>query len=130
MVSTLHAMKYIITHAPTNQPMPSKGNRPTLPLLLDFRLSDSDDDEGLNIIDQIGTTYRMLGTMLLNDDNGALTEAIEQRFNQRASDINYEILKRWLQGGGKSPITWMTLVKVLRQIQLKELARKIENSLL
>ena len=110
--------------------MPSKGSRPTLPLLLDFRLRNSDDDEGLNIIDQIGTTYRMLGTMLLNDDTGAITDAIEQRFNQKAPDINYEILRRWLQGGGKSPVTWMTLVKVLRQIQLKELARKIENSLL
>ena len=110
--------------------MARKGDLPTLPLLLDFPLRDSDDDEDLNIIDQIGTTYRMLGTMLLNDDTGATTDAIEQRFNQKASDINYEILRRWLQGGGKSPVTWMTLLKVLKQIKLKELARKIENSLL
>ena len=109
--------------------MPSKGSRPTLPLLLDFRLRNSDDDEGLNIIDQIGTTYRMLGTMLLNDDTGAITEAIKQEFNQKASEINYEILRRWLQGGGKSP-TWKTLIEVLKQIQLKELALKIENLLL
>ena len=104
------------------------GDQPTLPLLLDFPLRER-DGEGLNIINQIGTTYRMLGTMLLNDDTGAVTDEIE-RFKQKASDINYEILRRWLQGGGKSPITWMTLVKVLKQIQLKELARKIENSLL
>ena len=117
-----------LPHAPTNHP--KKGDMPKLSLLLDFPLRDSDDDEGLNIIEQIGTTYRMLGTMLLNDDTGAITEAIKQQFNQNAIDINYEILRRWLQGRGKSPVTWMTLVRVLKQIQLKELARKIENSLL
>ena len=72
----------------------------------------------------------MLGTMLLKDDTGAATEAIEQEFSKKAFDINFQILKRWLQGGGKSPVTWMTLVRVLKQAQLKELARKIENSLL
>ena len=110
--------------------MARKGDKPKLPLLLHFPLHDSDDDEGLNIIDQIGTTYRMLGTMLLNDDTGAITEAIKQQCNQKASDINYEILRHWLQGGGKSPVTWMTLIEVLKQVQLKELAGRIENSLL
>ena len=109
--------------------MVRKGDQPKLPLLLDFPLRER-DGEGLNIINRIGTTYRMLGTMLLNDDTGATTEAIEQRFNQKASDINYEILRRWLQGGGKTPVTWMTLVRVLKQVELIELSRKIENSLL
>ena len=68
--------------------------------------------------------------MLLDDDNGSITDALENKYQRDAPTINYEILKLWLQGTGKKPITWAKLVKVLQQVELKVLASKIEASLL
>ena len=100
-----------------------------MPLLRNFPLRYG-GDENLNIIREIGTAYQALGQLLLDDDHGTTTDAIEKEFQKKALDINNEILKRWVRGGGKSPVNWETLVKVLRQVELKVLAQKIETSLL
>ena len=43
-----------------------------------------------------------------------------------AEEINTEILQEWLTGRGKQPVTWATLVEVLREIELTTLASDIE----
>ena len=43
-----------------------------------------------------------------------------------AEQINTEILQEWLTGRGKKPVTWTTLVEVLRDIKLSTLAGDIE----
>ena len=43
-----------------------------------------------------------------------------------AERINEEILEKWLVGKGKQPVTWATLVEVLRDIELSVLADDIE----
>ena len=80
-------------------------------------------------MEYIGTYYEMLGTLLLNDDTGAKIAAIVDKHQRNASKINNQILQQWLQGGGRQPVTWNTLVGVLRSIKLSELANTIENVL-
>ena len=43
-----------------------------------------------------------------------------------AEQINMEIFRQWINGRGKHPITWKTLVEVLRDIELNVLAGEIE----
>ena len=43
-----------------------------------------------------------------------------------AEQINIEILQEWLNGRSKQPVTWATLVEVLRDIKLATLANDIE----
>ena len=43
-----------------------------------------------------------------------------------AEQINMEILQEWLAGRGKQPVTWATLVEILRDIELTALANEIE----
>ena len=45
---------------------------------------------------------------------------------KNAERINTEILQEWLTGRGKQPVTWATLVDVLRDTELSALARDIE----
>ena len=78
---------------------------------------------------EIGTHYNMFGVLLLNDKSGATISALERQHQSRATSINFEILQQWLQGSGEKPVTWETLVKVLRKIELHILADKIESSL-
>ena len=71
----------------------------------------------------------MLGTLLLNDDTGDVTDAIIDECRENASRINRKILRQWIQGRGRQPVTWDTLVGVLRSINLSELANTIESAL-
>ena len=71
----------------------------------------------------------MLGTMLLNDYTGAITDGIAQQCMRSAYQINTQMLMRWVQGQGRLPVTWGTLVNVLKSLQLNVLARDIEFSL-
>ena len=83
----------------------------------------------INVAEQIGRKYSMLGPLLLNDTRGTVTEAIKAQCHHDAADINLTILQRWINGGGIQPVTWTTLTKVLRDVGLAVLAREIEQNL-
>ena len=106
----------------------SLASRPTLPELLIF-VTSSPSIRTVNIVEQIGTRYSRLGPLLLNDHTGAVTSAIVAEYQQNAYAINQEILTRWLQGRGKWPVTWSTLIDVLRDVGLSQLAHIIHLGL-
>ena len=77
----------------------------------------------------IGTNYEMLGTLLLNDDTGVITTAIIEEYQKNAFKINHKVLQKWIQGQGRQPVTWVTLIEVLRSVNLSQLAGTVEDSL-
>ena len=97
-------------------------SKPTLPELLQL-------SPGSTVMEQIGTHYSKLGPLLLNDDTGAVTNVIVSQYQHDADAINQEILTRWLQGQGKQPVTWSTLIDVLNDIGLSELTEMIQEGL-
>lgn len=66
---------------------------------------------------------------LLDDENGVKVEAISMKHNNNAENISQEILSKWLRGMGKQPVTWSTLIEVLRDIDRNNLAKDIESGL-
>ena len=80
----------------------------------------------INIPQEIGTSYRQFGMFLLNDRNGTRTRNIEHNNREHAEKINTEILREWATGNGKKPVSWVTLVEVLRDIEFGTLASEIE----
>ena len=99
-------------------------NPPTLPELLNF----PGQEKRINIPQEIGTQYKTFGTILLEDDSGARVDNIVHEYRERAERINTEILQEWLNGRGKLPVTWETLVEVLHDIELSVLAGDISTS--
>ena len=65
----------------------------------------------------------------MDDDSGSLINDLERQFQRDSSSINREILRLWLNGKGRKPVTWATLVEVLREIEMNDLACKIESYL-
>lgn len=83
----------------------------------------------IDIAMEIGPDYEKFGTLLLEDTNGNKVKIIRMSKRDDPVDIIDEILQQWLQGKGRRPVTWRTLMKCLRDIDLNVLADKIDYSL-
>lgn len=97
----------------------------SVPKILDL-MRYKTSDSYINIPQRIGTKYRLFGVMLLEVDYSYI-EAVEQQFMKDAEQINCHILQEWLNGRGKQPKTWATLVEVLVDIELCTLAEEISS---
>ena len=53
--------------------------------------------------------------------------ALEMKHMKNVEQINMEVLQEWVEGRGKRPVTWDTLINVLRDTQLNELAAEIAS---
>ena len=82
-----------------------------------------------DIAEEIGTDYERFGTFLLEDNNGNKIKIIERNKRGDVVDINVEILRQWLQGKGRRPVTWQTLINCVRDSKLTVLLERIESSL-
>jgi hypothetical protein len=80
-----------------------------------------------NLAQQISTSWTNFGILLLEDDNGGHTEAIVKERREKAEDINTEIFRQWVNGKGRKPVSWATLVDVLRKIDMNKLADDIQQ---
>ena len=82
----------------------------------------------INIAEQIGTNYFLFGVLLLNDKTGVEINAIATKHREDAEQINLQILRLWIGGKGK-PLSWDTLINVLKAIGLNTLAGDIQDSI-
>ena len=57
-------------------------------------------------------------------------KTIERSEHDDPLRITVEILRQWLQGNGKLPVSWGTLVQCLRNSNLNVITDSIETSLL
>ncbi len=67
----------------------------------------------------------MFGIFLLNDDIGSVVEALVLQHREDSMAINMAILRKWMEGVGRQPVTWQTLVEALRDSELNTLADDI-----
>ena len=81
----------------------------------------------INIPVEVGTKFTQFGAILLQDQTGAKVKNMTYKHLNDPERINIEILQEWLAGKGKQPVTWSTLVEVLRDIGLSILADDISN---
>ena len=82
----------------------------------------------INIPQRIGTKYSQFGVQLLNDEIGGETDRVIAKCREDAEQINFEILKLWVQGKGK-PLSWDVLIHVLVDVGLGTLAGDIKDGL-
>ena len=83
----------------------------------------------MRTIHRIGANYYHFGRCILDDKDGDLIEAIVLFKHYHPESIVSHTLHLWLQGKGRRPETWDTLLKCLREILLHRLADDIEIAL-
>ena len=95
---------------------------PSLHLLLNLN--------GLNILQEIGSSYFVFGVIILNEESGAITKLIESDCNYRSECSNRLIAERWLSGHSSYKETsWAALIETLCAIERRTLAMKVKEIL-
>ena len=121
-----HATEFADYSQQSSRSDPSILDTPTLPLLHRFPTQSGN----FNILERIAVRSHSLGIRLLRDDTGAITSNIEAQYRPDQTRISGAILQRWLEGTGRKPQSWTTLVTVLQEIGLSVLAKDIDDNLL
>ena len=103
-------------------------NADDIPALTELRKFPAKDGS-IDIATEIGTDYEHFGTLILEDKTGSRVKSIDKTKHGDAGDIAVEILRQWLQGKGKQPVTWRTLVECIQDIGLNVLANNIKSGL-
>ena len=106
---------------PSSSTLSTPTGPPSLPLLLAFPAHGT----SINIIQKIGTNYSTFGILLLNDLTGEVLNGLRHDHPSNVEDITMAIFMRWLQGKSNTPVTWNSLVNVLRKSELHILADQI-----
>ena len=83
----------------------------------------------MDIVAQIAPDYEAFGTFLLDDEIGHKVRNIEITEHGDSLRITVEILRQWLQGKGRIPVTWQTLIACLRDSHLNVIANAVERTL-
>ena len=83
-----------------------------------------------DVAEEIANSYDKIGGELLQDLNGNRVGNILKDNYYKTVDASVDILKEWLQGSGDRPVTWRTLIRVLKKYGKVELAQDIRNALL
>lgn len=81
----------------------------------------------MDIAEHIGDKYESFSICLLNDTEGVQLTSIKYSSTTDISSILNKAFIRWLAGSGRTPITWTTFVKCLRDVKLNRLAEIIEE---
>ncbi len=97
------------------------------PILAELISICGDNDSKFNVARDVGARYFQLCVFLLKDDHGNIAAALEKEHSKNGEDINCHVLRRWLNGEGLLPVSWATLIGVLKdRMRLIPLAEKIE----
>ena len=88
-----------------------------------------DGGKNLNIIQKTSIHYANLGMILLDDKNQEKVDGLKMKHCNDPVDIVTAIYKMWINGTGRKPVTWQTLIDVLKDIELSSLAEEIETGL-
>ena len=91
------------------------------PTLIDMMLFQG-KKRRFSIPREIGKDFYTFGMLLLNDPNGKQISNIRHKYHNDVEEINNEILQEWVKG---ISVTWETLVKTLKNVELNSLAEEI-----
>ena len=100
---------------------PTAGDIPNMDELVGFQ----GREKIINIPLEICLMFYPFGTLLLDADSWARVNSIVFKHKEDVQQINKDILQQWIEGKGKKPVTWKTLIDVLKDVELTALAEDI-----
>jgi len=99
------------------------GDRPTLPQLM---FLECPDGTIIRIIDRTSPNWNSLGLGL--EFEGHVLQTINQNAFHQANRACQSLLQDWLEGKGKNPVTWETLIKALGKANFPQLVQELKKA--
>ena len=78
----------------------------------------------IRLLSETSVHYRAIGTLLLNDESGAIVDGIAKTALGDTEDAVILIYKKWIQEDEDH--TWEKLIQCFKDLQLNPLAGKLE----
>lgn len=99
------------------------------PKLHELQLLESDDGNRIRIIEEVAAKWKFVATAL--GFGAPRIDSIELDSFCKVEHACFEIFVRWLNGEHdlRTPITWMTLIKCLKEARLDRTADKLQQLL-
>lgn len=82
----------------------------------------------VNLLVELGPNSPEFGLLILNDSTGKSVDNILHQTSPNRVEANRVIAYEWLKGNGLKPVTWYTLIQVLKMLKLMELVDMIRDS--
>ena len=98
----------------------------TVENLLSFKIGSG---RAINIAKEIGAHHQSVGQCLLGEAVYRKLVANLANNGREVSGGAHEVLRVWVQGMGRQPVQWATLIEALRTTELTALANAVEQNL-
>ena len=82
----------------------------------------------LQIPQGVGGNFYTFGIFLLNDETGSRMNIFRKECLGKPEDVILMILQEWLEGKGL-PVTWVSLIRALKDAELFAMADQIQDKL-
>ena len=86
-------------------------------------------DKKLEIIKSVTPKWKEFGDLLEFDHDGTHLDVIEAKHPNNRPASCREMFQYWLAGNGVEPVSWRTLVSLLRNVEKNTLAKDLEQML-
>ena len=81
----------------------------------------------MEIIKTIAPNWNRFGIHLDFDETGRTLNCIAKEHPSNPIDCCTHMMREWLEGRGRQPATWATLIDLLKDAELNDLAQQLEN---
>ena len=94
-------------------------------LLSNFK---SKSGERINIINRVSPHWSEFAVQLDFDNDGTTMQTIDKVCGPDPEACCKEMMREWLSGKGRQPVTWELLVEILKDCELGVLAKQVEEA--
>ena len=99
------------------------------PTIKQLTLLKSSCGQRLEIIKTIAPKWKKFGIHFDFDEQGHTLDIIGKNHSLDSTECCTEMMKKWLEGMGRQPATWATLIELLKDAEYNDLAHQVEDML-
>ena len=85
------------------------------------------DGKKIQVIKSVAPNWRNFGILLDFDSCGTELDIIDNKYHGDPEACCRAMFQYWLNGNGRGPHTWCTLVELIKDCNMKVLAEEIEH---
>jgi len=100
------------------------------PTLRQLMLLKSPSGKAVEIFQSITPHWKNLGVYFDLDEMGCILDCIARDHQYSLTRCFLQMMNKWLQGCGRQPVTWATLIEVLKEANYIRLAIDVKEAVL